>query len=59
MSKQALADNLAAIDSAADMESAKKSFAAAYRLAQAAGDQDAMEAFKTIYENKKQALGAA
>jgi hypothetical protein len=59
MSKQGVADNLAAIDSAADMESAKKAFAAAYRLAQAAGDQDAMEAFKTIYENKKQELGAA
>lgn len=57
MDEGALADHLAAVDAAADAESLKKSFGAAWKAAEAANDKGAMRLLTQHKDARKKALG--
>lgn len=59
MSASGIADNLASINDATDVDTLKQVFASAYRLGQAAGDTNAMGKFQSAYNARKEALGVA
>ena len=59
MSENQVADFLATIDSAADETELTKAYKAAYRVAQAQGDQAAIVKFTTTKDAKKAELGIA
>lgn len=59
LSETQVADFLATIDAAADEDELTKAYKAAYRVAQAQGDQAAIKSFTTKKDAKKAELGIA